>query len=124
MLETLEKYHPYLPDAVLVTVLLLAALAAYWIGNRVLVKLARKFASRSEQTWDDALIEHRVASRLAQAQVLEQMGRYGEAIVMVDQVVQILQRRLAGALSLTPKMSISRSTRRASATMERLRAAQ
>lgn len=66
MLETLEKYHPYLPDVVLVTVLLLSALAAYWIGNRVLVKLVHGFARRTEHTWDDALIEHKVASRLAQ----------------------------------------------------------
>jgi miniconductance mechanosensitive channel len=66
VLETLEKYHPYLPDVVLVTALLLAALAAYWIGNRVLVRLAQSFAIRTQHTWDDALIEHKVASRLAQ----------------------------------------------------------
>jgi miniconductance mechanosensitive channel len=46
--------------------LLLTALLVYWLGNRILVRMAHRFARRSEQTWDDALIEHKVASRLAQ----------------------------------------------------------
>ncbi len=66
MLETLHNYHPALPDVVMVTGLLLAALLAYWFGNRVLVSLARSFAKRTAHTWDDALIEQKVVSRLAQ----------------------------------------------------------
>ncbi len=66
MLESLRQYHPALPDIAAVLILLLAAVAAYGFGKQVLVVLAHKFASRSEQTWDDALIEHKVPSRLAQ----------------------------------------------------------
>ena len=66
MLESLRQYHPALPDIVALVILLLAAVAAYGFGKQVLVVLAHKFASRSEQTWDDALIEHKVPSRLAQ----------------------------------------------------------
>ncbi len=66
MLETLHNYHPALPDVVMITGLLLAALLAYWLGNRVLMSLARSFARRTEHTWDDALIEQKVVSRLAQ----------------------------------------------------------
>jgi miniconductance mechanosensitive channel len=66
MLETLQNYHRLLPDVVMIAGLLLAALLAYWLGNRILMSLAHSFAGRTEQTWDDALIEHKVVSRLAQ----------------------------------------------------------
>ncbi len=66
MLETLHNYHPALPDVVMITGLLSAALLTYWFGNRILMSLAHSFARRTAHTWDDALIEHKVASRLAQ----------------------------------------------------------
>ena len=66
MPESLQNLHPGLLEALSVAGLLLAALLVYWLGNHILVRLAHRFAERSEQTWDDALIEHKVASRLAQ----------------------------------------------------------
>jgi len=66
MPDFLRDFDAALPDLVAVLGLLLGALAAWWFGRRVLVSLAHRFADRTEQTWDDALIEHRVASRLAQ----------------------------------------------------------
>lgn len=66
MFDTLREYHSALPDAVSVLILLVAALLVYWLGNRVLVSLAHNYAKRTAHTWDDALIEHKVASRLAQ----------------------------------------------------------
>jgi miniconductance mechanosensitive channel len=66
MLESLQKLNPALLEGLYLVGLLLAALLVYWLGNRVLVRLAHRLAERSEQTWDDALIEHKVASRLAQ----------------------------------------------------------
>jgi len=66
MLDTLRDIHPMLPDALWVGILLTAAIAAYWFGKFFLVGAAHKYASSSAQTWDDALIEHKVPSRLAQ----------------------------------------------------------
>jgi miniconductance mechanosensitive channel len=66
MLESLQKLNPALLEGLYVAGLLLAALLVYWLGNRILVRMAHGYARRSEQTWDDALIEHKVASRLAQ----------------------------------------------------------
>ncbi len=66
MLEALQKLPPALLEGLSIAGLLLTALLVYWLGNRVLVRMAHRFAERSEQTWDDALIEHKVPSRLAQ----------------------------------------------------------
>jgi len=65
-MEALHDIHPSLPDIVQGLGLLLVAAFVYWIGKRVLVRLAFRFAQHTENTWDDALIEHRVANRLAQ----------------------------------------------------------
>jgi miniconductance mechanosensitive channel len=46
--------------------LLLGALAAYWFGKVILVRSVHRVARLTRHTWDDALIEHRVPSRLAQ----------------------------------------------------------
>jgi miniconductance mechanosensitive channel len=66
MLDTLRDIHPLLPDAAWTAILLTAAIAAYWFGKYFLVSYAHKYARSSTQTWDDALIEHKVPSRLAQ----------------------------------------------------------
>ena len=66
MLETLRNIHPLLPDAAWAVALLTAAIAAYWFAKYILVVAAHKYASSSTQTWDDALIEHKVPSRVAQ----------------------------------------------------------
>ena len=65
-MEALRDLHPALPDLVQLLVLLSAALLAYWLTKAVFVRLARRYAERSEQTWDDAMIAFRVPSRLAQ----------------------------------------------------------
>jgi miniconductance mechanosensitive channel len=66
MLEQLAEYHPLLPDLVIVTSLLLVALLGFWLADRFLVTALRSIAKRTVHTWDDALIDFRVASRLAQ----------------------------------------------------------
>jgi miniconductance mechanosensitive channel len=66
MMDQLANTHPLLPDVVVVGALLLAALLAYWVADRFLVTALRRFARRTAHTWDDALIDHHVASRLAQ----------------------------------------------------------
>jgi miniconductance mechanosensitive channel len=62
----LADYHPLLPDLVAVAGMILIALLGYWIADRFLVTAVRAFARRTAHTWDDALIDHRVAKRLAQ----------------------------------------------------------
>lgn len=66
MLEQLQTIHPLLPDAAALLALLLAALVTWWLARAVLVRAARRFAGYTAHTWDDALIAHRVPSRLAQ----------------------------------------------------------
>ncbi len=66
MLEQLSSYHPALPAIASLLALLVAALLVYWVGKRVLVRSAHAVAARTEHTWDDAFINHRVVSRLAQ----------------------------------------------------------
>ncbi len=66
MLETLGEIHPLLPESLLLMLLVLAAALGYWLSNRFLVTAMRTFAGRTAMTWDDALIEFRVFSRLAQ----------------------------------------------------------
>ena len=66
MMEQLAEYHPLLPDLVAIAAMLLVALLAYWLADRFLVTAVRAFAKRTAHTWDDALIQFRVAARLAQ----------------------------------------------------------
>lgn len=66
MFEQLSKYHPMLPDIATVAALLTAALLGFWLARAVLVRAAHVVARKTTHTWDDALIEHRVFSRLAQ----------------------------------------------------------
>ncbi len=66
MMERLADYHHLLPDIAVIAAVLLAALLGYWVADRFLVAALRRFAQRTSHTWDDALIDHHVASRLAQ----------------------------------------------------------
>ncbi len=66
MFERMAELFPALPDLVTLGGLLLASLLAYWLTRRFLVRAARAMARRSEATWDDALIDHKVVGRLAQ----------------------------------------------------------
>ena len=66
MFETLREIHQALPDLVYQAGLLVVALLVYWPGKRLLVGVTHVFAGRTENTWDDALIQHHVVSRLAQ----------------------------------------------------------
>jgi len=66
MLEQLAQYHPLLPDLVITGGLLLVAALGYWLADRFLATALRTIAKRTAHTWDDALIDFRVASRLAQ----------------------------------------------------------
>ena len=66
MLERLQEIYSIRPDLAALLALLLGALAAYWFGKKVLVRAVQRLAGATVHTWDDALIEHRVPSRLAQ----------------------------------------------------------
>jgi len=66
MLEWLAQYHPALPDAALVVLLLLVAWLAYLFASRILLAALQAVARRTAQTWDDALVANRVGARLAQ----------------------------------------------------------
>lgn len=50
----------------LLAALLLAALAAYWLGKRLLSRLARLYVARTGHAWGDALVRHKAVSRLSQ----------------------------------------------------------
>ncbi len=65
-MEALLEIYNARPDILGLAGLLLVALASYWFGRAVLVRAAHRIARATEHTWDDALIEHRVPSRLAQ----------------------------------------------------------
>ena len=66
MLQQLQADHPVLADALALMTLLAAACIAFWFAKAVVVRAARRYATTTDHTWDDALIEHRVPSRLAQ----------------------------------------------------------
>jgi miniconductance mechanosensitive channel len=66
VLEKLAAIHPLLPPIVGLTLLAAGAVLAYALATRLLVSMARAFAERSPQKWDDALVDQRVFSRLAQ----------------------------------------------------------
>jgi len=66
MIEQLAQYNPVLPDIVVLCMLLLGAWVSYLIASRVLLRLVHSVAERSLQTWDDALVRHRVGAKLAQ----------------------------------------------------------
>ncbi len=65
-MDWLHEFYAQRPDMVLVAGLLLASLAAYWFARVVLVGAIHRIAVATQHTWDDALIENRVPSRLAQ----------------------------------------------------------
>ena len=66
MLENLPNIHPALPGLLSLTLLLAGAALAYWLGRWVLVRLVRRLAESTANTWDDTLIKHKVVSRLVQ----------------------------------------------------------
>lgn len=66
MAEYLESLHIDLPNYAAVLALLVAAWLAYFLASRVLLVAVRALASRTAQTWDDALIKNKVGHRLTQ----------------------------------------------------------
>ena len=66
MLEQLATIHPLLPLAMGLLALLAGAVIINLIAKRVLVRIVRAFAKRSNVTWDDALVTHNVFGRLVQ----------------------------------------------------------
>jgi len=66
MLDQFREIHPLLPAGGGLLVLLLVAIVADLIAKRVLLGAIRVLARRSDATWDDKLVEHKVFSRLAQ----------------------------------------------------------
>ncbi|MEE4659247.1 MAG: mechanosensitive ion channel family protein [Halieaceae bacterium] len=65
-MESLLTLYATRPDLYSLAGLLLVALAVYWFARVVLVRLAHRLALATAYTWDDALIQHGVPSRLAQ----------------------------------------------------------
>ncbi len=66
MFERLTEIHSLLAPAVGLAILAAIAWLAHLLATRLLVSGARVLAERSSRKWDDALVEHRVFSRLAQ----------------------------------------------------------
>jgi miniconductance mechanosensitive channel len=46
-------------------ILLVAAAIAYFIANKILIRLIRRIAARTKSRWDDALVENKVFHRLS-----------------------------------------------------------
>ena len=66
MFERLAQYHPLLPEAASILLLLLGAWLSYLFASRILLAGVHKVAARTARTWDDALVENRVGAKLAQ----------------------------------------------------------
>lgn len=66
IITQLEKYHPALPDILIIIILLLMACLGYYIAHRILDVVLRSVAKHSAYTWGDALIKNGVGKRLAQ----------------------------------------------------------
>jgi miniconductance mechanosensitive channel len=66
MIEEMRTLSPYLPMAAGLTALLVIAIVADLLSKRLLIAAVKAIAKRSRVTWDDALVEHKVFSRLAQ----------------------------------------------------------
>jgi len=66
MLAQLESIHPLLLPIVGSGILFCIALLAYFLTKVVLVRLVHRIAVRSDATWDDALVKHKVFHRLSQ----------------------------------------------------------
>jgi miniconductance mechanosensitive channel len=66
MLDQLRELHPLLPAAGGLLLLLLVAIIGDLVAKQVLVRAISVLAKRSQSTWDDKLVEHKVFSRLAQ----------------------------------------------------------
>ena len=65
-MELLAEIHPLLPAFLGVGLLLLAAALGWWLTHRFLAEALCRYARRSTATWDDALVQFGVVSRLAQ----------------------------------------------------------
>ena len=66
MFEQLEEIQPWLPETILVAALLVAAVLSYFVIRPAVVGLAHRVSSRTISHWDDALLRHRVFSRISQ----------------------------------------------------------
>ena len=66
MLEELESIHPLLPPAAGLAALLVIAIVADLIAQRVLLVAVRAVIARTRVTWDDALVGNKVFARFAQ----------------------------------------------------------
>jgi len=65
VLSQLESIHPQLPTIAGLVALLVFAVVADLIAKRVLVAAVRALVTRSQATWDDALVRNKVFARLA-----------------------------------------------------------
>jgi miniconductance mechanosensitive channel len=66
MNEKLAAINPFLPTLAGLLALLVAAIIAAFITKRLWLKLIRLLVTRTRNTWDDALVEQNVFSRLSQ----------------------------------------------------------
>ena len=66
MIEKLSEIHPLLPPVAGVLTLVVAALVVDLLVRKVVVKTVQTIAKKSRVTWDDALIRHKVITRLVQ----------------------------------------------------------
>ncbi len=66
MFEELEAIHPLMPSATGAVLLLLAAVLAHLFVKAVVVRTVHVIAAKTDATWDDVLIDHRVPGRIVQ----------------------------------------------------------
>ena len=65
MIDELNAIHPLLPLVAGALLLLIAALVADLVVKHIVVRAVQTLAKRSHTTWDDALVDTKVFSRLS-----------------------------------------------------------
>jgi len=119
MFEQLSTIHPLLPAVTgslsLLLVAALSALAAKWL----LLSVVRTVAKRTKQQWDDALVEHKFFSRLAQI-VPALVIYYGIGLVpdYPDTVEQIVRNVVSAYMILMLTLTVTAAMSAANAIYE------
>jgi len=108
MIEELSEIHPLLPPVTGSLALLIAALIVHLLVRNIVVRAVQAVAKKSRVTWDDALIRHKVISRLVQV-VPGLIIFSGVPFVpgLPDAVVQLTRNVATGYMALMLTMSLT-----------------
>ncbi|HRW62833.1 MAG TPA: mechanosensitive ion channel family protein, partial [Bacteroidales bacterium] len=60
-----EQHANLLKFAIIIVFILLISYLAYFITNRVILRLIKKLISKTKYTWDDILLQKKVLNRLS-----------------------------------------------------------